>query len=237
MKKDNTNTTKKEKKERKLTPEMEKQIKQIKIDKKIYPKAYSEWRKSIRAYINTKFKDEYKALILVTLFEVAMLPIGLIVAFMYSEFQNHDYASKYKKITGFYPSGYMVPEVMMVVCVLLLGVMVYDYETNGKVQNTANGFVQALDELSPDEPGIVIAPVRVITDPLGIDYKSFSPRTTNPETIRIASDPDYKPTNKTETVTTTTTIEYDNYDNIVTSEPEVTTMEYGIGEDIREVVQ
>lgn len=229
MKKDNT-SAKKEKKEKKITPEMEKQIKQLKIDKKIYPKAYSEWRKSIRAYINSKFKDEYKALILVALFEVSMLPIGLIVAFMYSEFQNHDYASKYKKITGFYPSGYMIPEMMMVVCVLLLGVMVYDYETNGKVQNTTNGFVQALDELSPDEPGIVVAPVRVITDPLGIDYKSFSPRTTNPEKIRIATDPDYKPA----TTTVTTTIEYD---NIVTSEPEVTTTEFGIGEDIREVIQ
>lgn len=224
---------KKEKKEKIITPEMEKQIKEIKMDKKIYPKAYSEWRRSIRSYIKDKFKDVYKVLILVTLFEVAMLPIGLIVAFLYSEFQNHDYASKYKKITGFYPSGYMIPEVMMVACILILGVMVYDYETNGKVQNTTNNFVQALDDLSPEEPGIVLDPIRVITDPLGIDYKSFSVHTTN-ENIRDATNQDYTSVPKVTETTINTDVEYD---NIVTSESEAdTTTEFGFGEGLREVI-
>lgn len=216
------------KKNTEFTKEQMEQIKALKVEKKILPKAYKEWKTNVKSSIKNLKMDEWKSLVLSVLFEIAMMPLNIVIAFLYAEFQKHDYARKYRKIAGKYPSGYMIPDIMMVLSIAILGVLLVDYSTNGKLQKANENAVQYMNNITPDETGIVVDPFRIITDKIGYTaYREYGePKVVNP--IRNVNDgginTPYTP------IVTTAEVEYD---NIVTAVSE----EYGKGEALREVVQ
>ena len=212
-----------------LTKEQMEQIKELKVEKKLLPKAYKEWKTNIKVSIKNIKMDEWKSLVLSLLFEVVIMPLNIVIAFLYAEFQKHGYARKYRKITGKYPSGYMIPDIMMVLSIAILGVLLVDYSTNGKLQKVNSNAVEYMDNITPDETGIVVDPFRIITDKIGYTaYREYGePKIVN--TIRDVSDGSIN----TPYPCVTTTTEEVEYDNIVTAVSE----EYGKGETLREVVQ
>lgn len=232
-------------------------------DKTLTPKAYGEWKNNVKISIRklfnssddkkngTKESDESSVgatvgtVAAVLAFEVIQVPLWFLIAFVHALRQNHDYARKYRKICKCYPKGYMVPEFCMLGCGVLLAIMLMDYSSNGAIQNSANGAVQKLDDLTPDRPGIVIDVAKPIEDLLGVqihDESAFPPSNIR-DAINYAEEysnivREYQ--EQEEDIVEEMTEDID-YSNIVVSdadeysEPEEE--EYGIGGEMREVFQ
>lgn len=226
----NKNTTTTE-----LTKEQKEAIKALKIEKKLLPKGYKEWKTDIKSGINKLKLSEWYRLILSLLFEVTLIPLNCVMAFIYAQFQNHDYARKYKKITGKYPSGYMIPELMLVVCFAVLGALLVDYKTDSSLQKHNQELVETLDSYS-EEDGIHIDPFGIFLNRIGYDeyrklsdsgyinQKNSGDSNVVTEYVRDVDTPEV----------TSSPIKYDNIVTVV-DDQEATT-EYGFGEGLREVV-
>lgn len=203
--------------------------------KSLFPRAYNSWRKELKirvsknGLLNTKAKIAFVSLVT----EILLLPIGLLVAFIFAEVKQNEYVIEYRKITKRNPKGYLIPEIILIAS-CILGIFATSEYTNGsKVQRALNSKIQELDDLSPDIPGIYLDFSRPINEILGLDINSKTNRVIKEKYSSYPSTPTSIVTSIIEPEITTIYIEYD---NIVSPDYEVTPS-YGIGGEMREIKQ